>query len=42
MVSLPWLSGVWTAELTQLPPGNTAFVFLGASRTTWGAFSLPL
>jgi len=37
----PWLGDWFTLELTRLPPANSALVWLGRSRTTWGAVNLP-
>jgi hypothetical protein len=39
---LPWLGDQFTLELTSLPPGNSALVWLGTSRTQWETVRLPL
>ena len=41
---LPWTGETFTVELSSLPPSpaNTPLGLLGASKTSWGPFSLPL
>jgi hypothetical protein len=39
--SLPWLGDTFTMRLTNLP-AQPAAMFFGVSKTSWGAFSLPL
>jgi hypothetical protein len=40
--SRPWTGERFSLELTNLPPGNSALVWLGTSRTVWGTLNLPL
>jgi hypothetical protein len=38
----PWLGDRFTLRADRLPPGNSALVWLGASRSQWGTVPLPL
>lgn len=41
-VALPWRGATFTVQISNLPPGNPAVLWFGASATSWGAVSLPL
>jgi hypothetical protein len=38
----PWSGERFVAELTNLPPGNSALLWLGFSKTSWASVQLPL
>jgi hypothetical protein len=39
---LPWLGDLFTLRVENLPPGNPGLLWLGTSRSAWGALTLPL